>query len=92
MKERNDGGPAFPTEANEIAKAQAMGFGWPAPVSRGMSLRDYFAAAALQGILASNYDPHGGEESASSDNKACALHAYEIADAMIAEREKEENK
>ena len=39
MTERNDGGPAFPN-VNE------MGYG-----DLGMSLRDYFAAKAMQGIL-----------------------------------------
>jgi hypothetical protein len=45
----------------------------------GMTLRDYFAAAALQGILA--YD--GGGKSCLQDAEL----AYQAADAMIRERE-----
>jgi hypothetical protein len=59
----NDGGPAFPDDR------------WQA----GMTLRDYFAAAALQGLLADN----GGGGSWDSDAK----NAYEAADAMIRARE-----
>lgn len=44
-------------------------------------LRDHFAAAALQGICAS--DTNNGYSA-----KSCALQAYQCADAMLAEREK----
>lgn len=50
---------------------------------RGLTLRDYFAAAALQGMLASTEegcDYHVG--------KAIAAWAYDYADAMLAERKK----
>lgn len=65
----NDGGSAFPFAAE---------YGHPAACG-GMSLRDYFAAKALAGLLAhaSGEDP----------NKAPAM-AYKLADAMLAEREK----
>lgn len=43
----------------------------------GMTLRDYFAAAALQGLIAN----HGN-----SDRKYRAETAYQFADAMLAER------
>jgi hypothetical protein len=46
--------------------------------SEGMDLRDYFAAKAIQGLLASNVN-------ASVDS--FAEKAYEIADAMMKERE-----
>lgn len=48
-------------------------------ISRGMTMRDYFAAAALQGLLA---DPqmHG------SPNEIVAC-VYKYADAMLAYRE-----
>ena len=49
----------------------------------GMTLRDYFAAAALQGML-SNSVLHQGYSSA----KERAKEACEFADAMLAEREK----
>ena len=42
----------------------------------GMTLRDYFAAKAMQGILFEGLEP---EET--------AKHAYQMADAMLMERE-----
>ena len=65
----NDGGPAFPRTGAD---------GHTSPQS-GMTLRDYFAAAALQGLLADN----GGGGSWDSD----ALNAYKAADAMLKARE-----
>ena len=50
-------------------------------VSDGMSLRDYFAGQALAGLLA-----FPGKDFPSS---VIALGAYDVADAMLAEREKE---
>ena len=65
MNIQNDGGPAFPT---------------PAGIQHndGMTLRDYFAASALQGMMAD-----GGGTSWDDDAKA----AYRAADAMIKARE-----
>ena len=68
---KKTGGPAFPHKKYDIGYA-------------GMTLRDYFAAKAMQGIIAaSNEDggPYYFEE-------AVAENAYLMADAMIAEREK----
>jgi hypothetical protein len=44
----------------------------------GMTLRDYFAAKALQGILSDSYDY--------SDRDRIATKAYEFADAMLVAR------
>jgi hypothetical protein len=75
----NDGGPAFP-----LSCATATG---ESPISSddfqngsGMSLRDYFAAAALQGYVASDM--------VAPSAAAVAHDCYELASAMIAEREK----
>jgi hypothetical protein len=65
----NDGGPAFPRTGAD---------GHTSPQS-GMTIRDYFAAAALQGFLA--YD--GGGKSCLQDAEL----AYQAADAMIRARE-----
>jgi hypothetical protein len=47
----------------------------------GLSIRDYFAAKAMQGVLSSpNYGVYGED--------ALAALAYKIADAMLREREK----
>lgn len=64
----DDGGPAFPAVTMHGALV-----GMP-----GMTLRDYFAAAALQGMLA---DPSNGLAARSS-----AMSAYIFADAMLTER------
>ena len=61
----NDGGPAFPT-ATLAQKTEG-----------GMTLRDYFAAAALQGNL---IEP-------TASNEDIAKYAYSLADAMIKARE-----
>jgi hypothetical protein len=68
----NDGGPAFPTLFIE----PNYGSGYA-----GMTLRDYFAAAALQGLLAS-IQPN---QLWSGDD--VAVTCYRTADAMIKARE-----
>ena len=67
----NTGGPAFPT-----------GTGGNTPYSNGMTLRDYFAAKAMQGMLAYAYfHPLAMED-------GCARDAYAMADAMLKARER----
>ena len=74
-----DGGPAFPSDApTGLAAEQAAAFGRPLENHPGMSLRDYFAAAALGGLEWTGYEFPSGAA------KAC----YELADAMLAERDK----
>ena len=68
MSNTNTGGPAFPT-ATLAQKTEG-----------GMTLRDYFAAKAMQGMLAEN----GG---GATHNDDLAKFAYEIADAMLKARE-----
>jgi hypothetical protein len=48
------------------------------PVTTGMTLRDYFAAKALQGLLSDSYD--------FSDRNRIAEKAYDFADAMMEAR------
>jgi len=50
-------------------------------INKGMSLRDYFAAKAMQGLIASEAD-------AQWNKPALAKFTYEVADAMLAERDK----
>jgi hypothetical protein len=59
--------PAFPS-------------GYYVPENQGMTLRDYFAAKAMQGICAS--DP-----SIAMTNARIAAEAYDLADAMMKARE-----
>jgi hypothetical protein len=69
---KNDGGPAFPVPEPGLGRADWFS---------GASIRDYFAAKAMQGMCAHSYDPRlWPEESAEK--------AYAIADAMLAERDK----
>jgi hypothetical protein len=71
----NDGGPAFPRTGAD---------GHTSPQS-GMSIRDYFAAAALQGNLAGQSIDVGYYEGKDAWNKA-ANDAYAVADAMLKAR------
>ena len=64
----NDGGPAFPSTI--IDDSLHVG---------GMSLRDYFAAKAMQGLLAAQV--HGFNDQPAKGPFASM--AYEMADAMI---------
>lgn len=76
----NDGGPAFPFgQVSEATGAPINGYH-----NDGMSLRDYFAGQAMQGICsgASSHGPMGGFKST-----VVAADAYDIANAMLAARE-----
>jgi len=96
MKE--DGGPAFPCEGAEFIETGTVdGGGKIGKIEKinrpGMSLRDYFAAAALQGLLAGvdNNAPARMDRysnGAPIDRSPFATTAYQYADAMLAERAK----
>ena len=66
------GGPAFPQEWDNNRGTKTVWY--------GISARDYFAAAALQGLLAN----------ASEVNDELAVEAFMAADAMLAARERKE--
>lgn len=74
MTKITHGGPAFPVPLHPGQSYQGH-----APCD-GMTLRDYFAAKALNGLLASS--PSDEEISP----KGVAEFAYDIADAMLAAR------
>ncbi len=81
MSERkNDGGPAFPSQANNTDKFE------------GMSLRDWFAGQAIIGVLGAYADPNARSRAKANGEGAThmAEAAYVIADAMLAERAKGE--
>lgn len=69
---KDNGGPAFPVQSNGCGGSM---FG------NGMTLRDYLAAKAMQGLLAS--EDNGGLSSGS-----IAKSAYDHADAMLEARKK----
>ena len=69
----NDGGPAFPCEEQIRCNGEVCDI----RKFTGMTIRDYLAAAALQGLMSSQCqvdDPY-------------PIYAYRIADAMIKARE-----
>lgn len=77
----NDGGPAFPVGVIDIGSfVKSEVREWP---TKGISIRDYFAAAALTGFIAAT-----PEESDWPKCTDAAESAFNVADAMIAEREK----
>lgn len=78
-----DGGPAFPDIVTDLDYDTASQQRYPNTYSHGgMSLRDYFAAAAMQGILAGRTSWPETEQ----EMKEGAHAAYEVADAMLSER------
>ena len=67
MSTISTGGPAFPSDRTKNT-------------SEGMTLRDYFAAKAMQGYLTH-------EQAANSPEDVVAGWAYSMADAMLRARE-----
>jgi hypothetical protein len=67
---KQDGGPAFPAMHFDLAENE-----------RGMTLRDYFAAKAMQGVFTNPV------ESSEHGKDYIAMHAYKMADAMIKARQ-----
>jgi hypothetical protein len=68
---KETGGPAFPVNSDNYAS----------PDSTGMTLRDYFAAKAMQGLLACDID-------CGPDNvQSIAESSYIMANAMLKARE-----
>lgn len=70
MSAQNNGGPAFPCEWDYINSSRAA--------ANGMTLRDYFAAKAMQGmILLRSYSGTAAQ---------MAVESYAMADAMLEAR------
>lgn len=72
--DKDTGGPAFPTKNYKAVVPEATGY------AEGMTLRDYFAGNAIQGLLA---DPAWRRD---MDFEETAWAAYEQADAMLKAR------
>ena len=83
MEKVNNGGPAFPRE-----DYQANGYdkGFEKLGQEGMSLRDYFAAKAMAGWLAS-YPESCTHPIVAGNADEVAKHSYALADAMLKARE-----
>lgn len=71
MSKKNDGGYAFPMEETDATAWRDC--------NQGMTLRDYFAAKAMQARLSN-------PQWIASDERT-ALDAYQVADAMLRARE-----
>lgn len=70
--EKNNDSPAFPQTVNDLGTIREA--------NQGMTLRDYFAAAALTGLAATG--------AYLTDDKGAARESWALADAMLAERSK----
>jgi len=73
MSKQHDGGPAFPSNPEAYKQYNR--------IEQGMTLRDYFAAKAMQGLAVGVNDP---------DYEVIATMAYKMADAMLAARNAKE--
>lgn len=71
MNEIETGGPAFP-----------FAFADESRVSDGMTMRDYFAAKAMAGLLTTRHPDHVGQDGA----EVLSSDSYNIADAMLEAR------
>jgi hypothetical protein len=71
MSNTKTGGPAFPTEAYDLERQTVVR-------EEGMTLRDYFAAKAMQSIR---------ETAPATTYEHIAKYAYEMADAMLKARD-----
>ena len=89
---KQDGGPAFPSKGKiNRPRSQiypnATGSEVIDVVNTGMTLRDYFAAKAMQGIIWS--DKYMGVIGVNGGQFSYARMAYEMADAMLKAREEQ---
>jgi hypothetical protein len=91
MSTINDGGPAFPAGAVRKSRpAHDPGADFRVtdvvqPSQAGMTLRDYFAAKALPGLMGRNWSAHTGTDEELIE--IWARSSYGVADAMLRARE-----
>lgn len=76
MSKIENGGPAFPVNEQRFLNGDGDIY-----ASEGMTLRDYFAAKVIGGLIA---DPNCTLGEQGTNN--CARIAYEVADAMLRAR------
>ena len=97
MSKQLGGGPAFPHMGQEATYDEKVMDGTVVKMKRdkavapasGMSLRDYLAGQALVGLGARFWLQHA-RHAPSDRRRYTAEDAYSMADAMLAERQKEE--
>lgn len=81
---REDGGKAFPFPS--CSQNQETGETVVTQGEPGLSVRDYFAGAAMQGMLAHSTRYRPAEGYPSDWHAAISREAYELADAMLRAR------
>ena len=79
MTTHNNGGPAFPCEVGPASDGHTIQTGNMQWMQSGMTMRDYFAAKALQGLLS--------DSNMQASRIEFAAEAYAIADAMLQVRD-----
>jgi hypothetical protein len=87
MKMKDKSIPAFPSENKFYINGQLD----EAYYYAGMTLRDYFAAKAMQGLLASTVNANNGVwlgKDHPNNTRDLSVVSYIIADEMLKEREK----
>jgi hypothetical protein len=77
MTDKRTGGPAFPVHPQFPATVGCIN----SKSDAGMTLRDYFAAKAMQGLI--TCAPNHGDIT----HEYCAVDAYRYADAMLKARD-----
>lgn len=85
MSNKNTGGYIFPSKVSEAAKKQAASVGIGLNDNLGMTLRDYFAAKAMQTILGMRIEEIN--ELYPEAEGSVSIAAYSQADAMLKARE-----
>ena len=81
---KETGGPAFPISVMTYQPDHPESPRYTTTWHNGMTLRDYFAAKAMQGWL-STYGANVPQQAVPTEN--IAMLAYQIADAMLKARE-----
>lgn len=75
-----DGGQAFPVNITTLGSSELR-----SEIIHGITMRDYFAAKAMQGLIADQFRPNFALES-EIDLTLVARNAYLLADAMLEAR------
>lgn len=83
----NDGGPAFPVLRENDNPSMSLIMASP-----GMTLRDYFAAKAMQSLISESATATLSKESGKPLEFLVASMSYTLAEAMLSERNKEQAK
>ena len=87
MSAKDHGGPAFPVQRWDVERRCVIDASEP-----GMTLRDYFAAKAMHGMLSNNAAilalKEGAKQRGLEETAALAHFSYAMADDMLAERAK----